>query len=337
MKSKFSILTIVYFALFSLVYSQALPDIDGYKTLKCDFHTHTVFSDGLVWPTIRVDEAIDEGLDAIAITDHIEYLPHKKIISTDKNISSDIAIKYGKKKGMIVIHGTEITRWMPPGHFNALFIQDANKLVQDDFLTVVEEAVSQGAFILWNHPGWKVHQPDGVVRWYDVHQTLIDRGWMHGIEFSNYHEYYTTVADLANEHDLAYFANSDIHHLISKIFLQKHSHRPLTLVFAEKKNQESIRKALFEKRTIALTEDDILAGPEKLLSNFIAACLDHKIENKQLLITNKAELPFILEDKDGNIFKLEPLSTLSIPYSKEWIIKNTYISKKKHLSLIFNV
>ena len=27
-----------------------IPDILGYKTLKCDFHMHTVFSDGMVWP-----------------------------------------------------------------------------------------------------------------------------------------------------------------------------------------------------------------------------------------------------------------------------------------------
>ena len=63
------------------------PDILGYKTLKCDLHMHTVFSDGLVWPTARVDEAWREGLDAISITDHIEYQPHKKDIPTNHNRS----------------------------------------------------------------------------------------------------------------------------------------------------------------------------------------------------------------------------------------------------------
>ena len=50
----------------------SIPGIDGYQTLKCDFHIHTVFSDGSVWPNIRVEEAWREGLDAIAMTDHIE-------------------------------------------------------------------------------------------------------------------------------------------------------------------------------------------------------------------------------------------------------------------------
>jgi len=50
-----------------------IPDIPGYTTLKCDFHMHTVFSDGTVWPSVRVEEAWLDGLDAISITDHIEY------------------------------------------------------------------------------------------------------------------------------------------------------------------------------------------------------------------------------------------------------------------------
>ena len=50
-----------------------VPDLDGYTTLKCDFHMHSVFSDGLVWPTVRVDEAYRDGLDAISLTEHIEY------------------------------------------------------------------------------------------------------------------------------------------------------------------------------------------------------------------------------------------------------------------------
>ncbi len=55
-----------------------LPEIDGYQLLKCDFHVHTIFSDGIVWPTLRVQEAWEEGLDAIAITDHIEGQPARQ-------------------------------------------------------------------------------------------------------------------------------------------------------------------------------------------------------------------------------------------------------------------
>ena len=70
------------------------PDIPGYKTLKCDFHQHTVFSDGSVWPDIRVQEALLDGLDAISLTEHLEYQPHKDDIPhPDRNRSYDITIK----------------------------------------------------------------------------------------------------------------------------------------------------------------------------------------------------------------------------------------------------
>ena len=105
-----------------------LPDLPGYVTLKCDFHLHTVFSDGNVWPTYRVDEAVRDGLDAIAITDHLEYMPKKDMIPPDHNAAWKIAQGYARERNVILVHGTEITKGkMPPGHFNALFINDADR------------------------------------------------------------------------------------------------------------------------------------------------------------------------------------------------------------------
>ncbi|NLK53489.1 MAG: PHP domain-containing protein, partial [Bacteroidales bacterium] len=69
------------------IYSEniVIPDVNGYQVLKCDFHTHTVFSDGQVWPSIRAQEAWEEGLDAIALTEHIEYHPYKDDVKVDHN------------------------------------------------------------------------------------------------------------------------------------------------------------------------------------------------------------------------------------------------------------
>ena len=86
---------------------------------------HTVFSDGNVWPTVRIDEALRDGLDAISITDHLEYSPKKDFIPVDHNAAWKIAEGYAKERNLILVHGAEITRKMPPGHFNALFITDA--------------------------------------------------------------------------------------------------------------------------------------------------------------------------------------------------------------------
>ncbi|MCX7887677.1 MAG: histidinol-phosphatase, partial [Verrucomicrobiae bacterium] len=143
-----------------------VPDLDGYVTLKCDFHMHTVFSDGLVWPTVRVEEAWREGLDAIALTEHIEHLARSNDVrsATNRNRSVEIARPAGAELDIIVIPGSEITRKMPPGHINVIFVTNANALVTEDWREAVRAARQQGAVIFWNHPGWTNQLGDGVVR-----------------------------------------------------------------------------------------------------------------------------------------------------------------------------
>src|SRR5690606_36705934 len=55
-----------------------IPNVNGLQVLKCDFHMHTVFTDGHVWPNVRGQEAWREGLDAISYTEHTAYNPHSK-------------------------------------------------------------------------------------------------------------------------------------------------------------------------------------------------------------------------------------------------------------------
>jgi hypothetical protein len=49
----------------------------GRRVLSVDLHTHSVFSDGHVWPTVRTWEAQKDGLSAIAVTEHLEYQPKR--------------------------------------------------------------------------------------------------------------------------------------------------------------------------------------------------------------------------------------------------------------------
>jgi hypothetical protein len=159
-----------------------IPNVPGYQVLKFDLHMHTVFSDGNVWPTVRVKEAWCEGLDGIAITDHIEYLPHRDDVSPNFNRPYEIARPEADRLGLMLFRGAEITRPMPPGHINAIFLEDVDKLNVEKWEDAVRAAFEQKAFIFWNHPGWKGQQPDGVARWYDEHTLMLEKGWMHGIE-----------------------------------------------------------------------------------------------------------------------------------------------------------
>jgi len=246
-----------------------VPDIDGYITIKGDFHSHTVFSDGTVWADNRIEEAWTDGLDAIAITDHYEYRPHKDYMKEDYNAAFQIATKRAAEKNIILVHGVEITKKMPPGHFNALFVQDADVPELADtsrqaFLVAVGKFHNQGAFIIWNHPGWAAQQKD-TVKWFDVHQQILEKGWLNGIEVFNYSEWYPIALEWALTKNLAPFANSDAHDPIATTYNTAGDFiRPMTLIFAEERSEKGIHDAMMGKRTVAWFNGH-LAGSEILL------------------------------------------------------------------------
>jgi len=253
-----------------------LPDIPGYFTLKCDFHMHTPFSDGTVWPPDRVTEAWMEGLDAISITDHVEYHAYKMDVKIRPNRAYEMAKSRAEELGILFVHGAEITRDMPPGHFNALFIQNDSLFTVKDPMKALDAAAKQNAFIIWNHPGWKGQQLDGIARWYDEHTQLYEKGWMKGIEIVNETEYYPKVFQWAIDKKLTLFGNSDIHSPIGFKFDAKlGQHRPLTLVFAKDRTLDAIREAMESRRTAVYYEDRIF-GHEKELSALFAEIVEVK-------------------------------------------------------------
>lgn len=284
-----------------------IPDIPGYLTLKCDFHMHTVFSDGAVWPTIRVKEAWEQGLDAIAITDHIEYRPHLDDIKSDHNRSYEIAKPLADYNGIILIRGTEITRKMPPGHLNALFIKDANLIERDDWFEACREAKNQGAFVFWNHPGWKAQQPEKTL-WWNEHTRLLDAKILDGIEAYNEYEYYPEALKWAQEKGLTLLANSDVHDPINNLYDPAKTHRPVTLVFATEPNAESIKYALEKKRTAIYFENKLVGDPDFLAPIFNASVkiltdnvgLGNK-QRKLIQIHNHSDVDFILKSNQSPI------------------------------------
>ena len=294
------LLIAISFSKFSQRKTINLPDLPGFVTLKCDFHMHTVFSDGNVWPLVRVAEAYVDGLDAIAITDHIEYTPKKDYIPVDYNAAWKIAETPAREGNIILVHGAEITRDMPPGHLNALFITDANELVKDSVYDVVEAAVKQGAFIQWNHPGWRAQEPDGIPKLYDIHKQFLKNGWINGIEFFNDSEYYPLILDWCKQYNLAVMGNSDVHGIISDSYRKpEYTNRPMTLVFAKERSSESLKEALFAGRTLVYFRD-VIAGKEEFAGSFFEQCISvgkpyyENSRNRYFEITNHSDVPFYL-------------------------------------------
>ncbi|MBE0647225.1 MAG: hypothetical protein IH596_05515 [Bacteroidales bacterium] len=283
-------------------------EVPGYFTLKCDFHSHTVFSDGEVWPSFRVREAVQDGLDAIAITDHLEYHPHKKYVTTDDNSAFAIAKGSAARNNLILIRAAEVTRKMPPGHLNLLFLPDSIIFFDTTFLAVINQAVGEGAFVQWNHPGWDAQQPDGVARMLDIHRELIKNGKLHGIEIYNDGIFYPGVMEWCIENDLAIMGNTDIHGTTNEVRVSSgDSHRAMTLVFAHERTEKELKEALFQGRTL-VWYGDTLAGKKEWALPFVRSCLkrtgpvNEDDSYSYYRIENISDIPYFLtngENKDA--------------------------------------
>lgn len=260
------------------------PDLkDGRLVLSVDPHTHSVFSDGHVWPTVRVWEANKDRLDAMAITEHLEYQPYRKDIPhPDRNRAFELAAKENKKgrerTDLLLIAGAEITRKYSPGHVNALFIDDANPLLtaktrkEETYLNArdaLREAKAQQGFMIWNHPAWQNDFPDGVIKISKNQQALFDEGLIHGIEVANGEYFNDSSLQVALDHNLTIIGASDIHGLIDYDYdLTAGTHRTVTLAFAEERSVKGIAQALFQKHTVALYDRQFIGREAELRALF---------------------------------------------------------------------
>lgn len=308
-----------------------IPDILGYKTLKCDFHMHTVFSDGQVWPTVRVDEAWREGLDAIAITDHIEYQPHKQDVPTNHKRPYEIALRRAQEKNILLIKGAEITRDTPPGHFNAIFLEDINLLDTEEFIDVIKAANNQGAFVFWNHPGWKPEARG----WFDIHTKLYENIWLHGIEVVNGDTYYPEAHKWCLEKNLTMLGNSDIHQPIPIVSseITPENHRPMTLVFAKEKSIKALREALVAGRTTVWFKNQLIGRPNYLRAIFRGAVQVDKPYLKKgdtiwFEVTNNSDIDIHLQGLGQG-----GLGKLTLPANAITMVKTKVNSKTERATL----
>jgi predicted metal-dependent phosphoesterase TrpH len=320
------------------------PNIPGYLTLKCDFHQHTVFSDGNVWPTIRVQEAEKDGLDAMALTEHIEYQPHKSDIPhPDRNRAYQIALTEAKNTKLIVINGSEITRRMPPGHSNAIFLTDANKLLVSDSVEVFREAKKQGAFTFWNHPNWLGQSKTGIATLTDVHKLLLKEKLLDGIEVVNDDTYSDEAIQIALDYNLTMMGSSDIHGLIDWQYnVPEGGHRPITLVFAKERTAESIKEALFAHRT-AVWFNNTLIGREEFLVPLVKQSLtirSAKYQEKKMVLSvtieNSSDAEYLLQSTGDFTFH-KHADVVSLKPHEATTIEVKTVEEKKNVQLKFSV
>lgn len=337
-----------------------LPQVLGYNVYKADLHTHTIFSDGIVTPELRVREAWYDGLDVLAVTDHIEYRPYEpKMLDYLKNytesgtkpINNNIIRKDGTKEGIIsdlnypvelakkeapqygitIIPGTEITREPTTiGHYNALFTVDNNKIYDVDPLKAIRNAKEQGALVMHNHPGWRRQNLDIL----EFEQKVYDEGLIDGIEIMNGGEFYPRAIDRAVKYNFFMSSNTDLHPCSAESYRAQGNRRPMTFILAKDSSLESLREALEAKRTIAYSFGSV-AGPEKLLKALFEASVAIKpINDKNIVLTNNTSLIFTLQPKGANKIILKPFNSIRLSAKQnKLIIENFWVSSEKNLEV----
>jgi hypothetical protein len=144
-----------------------LPDVAGMRFVACDFHCHTVHSDGADTIDRVAALGVSAGLDVLAVTDHNTTSHHPHLPAA------------GARYGISLLPGQEVTTWR--GHANALgdigwidFREPADRWIA--------QTAARGGLLSINHPlsgdcAWRqpiVGRPPLLETW---HSSWSDRTW----------------------------------------------------------------------------------------------------------------------------------------------------------------
>lgn len=311
--------------------------VGGFNVYKSDLHTHTIYSDGSVTPEFRMKEAWLEGLDVIAITDHIEWRPGERdfaaYLQTEvkEDVDLNTAVRLAQKEApywdLFVISGTEITRdGTDVGHFNALFTVDNNKVYDPDPVQAIRNAKAQGALVMHNHPGWWRTS----IGFTETEKAAYGEGLIDGVEVMNDVEFYPGIVDRVQELGLFISANTDIHASSAEHFNANGFMRPMTLIFASERTEKGLREALEADRTLAFGFQT-LCGSENLLVEFFKASVSvQKLDGTAYMLTNNTCVPYIIKSAGANPMHLDPFTTIRLDCASKFEVLNMFCGKSAH-------
>ena len=322
-----------------------IPRVKGYNVYKADLHNHSIFSDGNVLPDYRVKEAWLDGIDIIAMTEHLEYRPHEETLSeymsqyidgsgkkvknnrivgtppdkdgiqVDLNYSYNRAMKWAPNFGITVIKGLEISRdGRTVGHYNALFTSDNNTIYDPDPVQAMRNAKAQGALVMHNHPGWRKTSIDYT----ETDKAAYGEGLIDGVEVMNEGEFYPGIIDRALKKGLFMAACSDVHASTALDYGYGGNIRPMTFILAKDKSEKSLMEAMKAGRTIAYGFNT-LCGSEELLKDFFKASVSVEVVRDKdaagktvLWLTNNSSLQYQIAFKGENPIYLGPFSSMIV-------------------------
>lgn len=339
-----------------------LPKVNGYNCYKADFHNHTIFSDGDLTPRQRIREAWMDGLDIVALTDHLEYRRQEQgmlnalapynadgkpytyypanieLVKSTRTtgVMCNYDAVYDEAKAFVkqcampimLVKGIELSREpFQLGHFSALFVKDISSIYNKDIKQALRNVHAQGGLVIHNHPAYRRTTSDKS----KMQAELYDEGLIDGVEIVNDLTFYPKIIRRAVEENLIMLGASDIHRPTMEIYGSQGFFRTMTFIMAKECTEKAIREALEKRRTIAYSGGDLM-GEEKLLSDFFNAAIDCRLslyneheKTGYYLLTNNSSITYRVA-YGGAIYELEPFKVVMLGY------KNS-TAKESHLAL----
>lgn len=312
-----------------------IPQVNGMNFYKADLHIHTIYSDGDVTPDMRVLEAWYDGLDIIAITDHMEYrrieremlqymdryvredLREKGAVNTnimrqgpdsvgvlvDFNVAYKSAARKAKDYGLLVVRGVEVTR-KHNGDYNALFTTDNNAIYDPSLEQTLRNARAQGAFIVHNHPDYDANTANNITQ---IANSLYEKGLIDGVEVANGRKTWAYLYTYAVSGGYTPMANSDAHEYIYWKYgrpgdYEIPRYRNMNLILAGSLTENDIHEALKAGNTIAYSNNNLI-GKADLLEALFEASIEFRIQRTSstqhhVIAVNRSSLPYYF--KVGN-------------------------------------
>jgi hypothetical protein len=214
-----------------------------YVILAGDFHIHAAPGDGSLTPSALRDEAVRQGLDVIAITNHNQFLAASLVPAIADEVNQPL-----------VLAGEEVTN--PNYHLIAVGL---DHVVRPD-LPVVDAVAAihaQGGVAIAAHPGRSFSGYDDDAALAAVDGTEVAHPERVEKYRQQYIETYMRASQLRGH--VAAIGSSDVHNSLDL-------GRCRTFVFARERSAAGVLEAIAAGRTVAADESGRLFGDPSLVA-----------------------------------------------------------------------
>lgn len=306
------------------------PRVGPYEVITGDFHMHTTHSDGKLNTRERVEESYRWGYDAIAVTDH------------GKMGGSRVARYVGEQLGMIVITGYEtgiagkehlvvlnVPSDLPirDAHFWAETPGEAKAYYRDELKKIADA----GGLVIYPHPHVGYREPvlwgieQGIIQGIEYKNGVVGKGWNTVEDHGTW--WYPSAVDFALKHNLAIFANSDVH------ANRAPDTSPVTLLLVSERTNKGVMDAAKGRRTAAWF-NGMLWGRAALLTDLLQAGVVAKkaagaveVENlSPIRLTGAAGSEIVDLKPYSKIVLKETAKSISITWDNVWLDLRTNLT-----------